>query len=72
MTEEQGTSKPQAQLPETKVSLLELSNDDIATLYNILYSGITISAKLAENVASLQRFTKRLVDERDIPKDSKR
>lgn len=74
MEEEQGTSKPKAQsAPEpTKVTADQLTNDDIATLYNILYSGITVSAKLAKNVANLQLWTERLVEERDIPKESQK
>jgi len=51
-----------------KATVDELTNDDIATLHNILYSGITVSAKIARNVANLQAWVGKIVEERNIPK----
>ncbi len=68
--DEQGPSQPKVDSAKpAKVSVDDLSNDDIATLHNILFSGITVSARIAKNVADLQEWTTDLVKERGIPQD---
>lgn len=68
--DEQGPLKPEADSAKpAKVSVNDLSNDDIATLHNILFSGITVSARIAKNVADLQEWVTDLVKERGIPQD---
>lgn len=44
----------------------ELSDNEVATLYNLLFSGINIPARTAVNVVNLQNWAKRLVAERHL------
>jgi len=49
----------------------ELSDNEVAILYNHLFSEITIPVRIAIHVTNLQKWVKRLVSARNLDKEPK-
>ena len=49
----------------------ELSDNEVAILYNLLFSEITIPVRIAIHVTNLQKWVKRLVSARNVDKEPK-
>jgi len=49
----------------------ELSDNEVAILYNLLFSEITIPVRIAIHVTNLQKWVKRLVSARNLDKEPK-